>query len=160
MHSTWTHWIDSRYTNVENVTDEGDMFPLTDNRTLEKGSMLNPDTGKVTEYEEVWNDEKVESQREDGKVDVVVLVLDGYEGKATGMVVRVGQWCQGVMRVGDNHVVVERWGWEAKMGWRREVRLGDMWMPTGVAMEAKDLVMGGKVVLGDYEWRVVELSAA
>ncbi|EME41250.1 hypothetical protein DOTSEDRAFT_81620 [Dothistroma septosporum NZE10] len=158
MHSIWTHLVDSKYSNVKHVSDEGDMYPLSDNRTLEKGSMANPTTGKVTEYEELWSDEEIESQRDDGKIESVALTLES--DRAQGMVIRVGQYCQGVLRVGEHHFVVERWAWEKRNGWRRDVRMGDLFVPCGVAIESRDLVIGGKVTFGDYEWAVVEYSSS
>lgn len=39
------------------MADYGSNTELPDGTTLEKGEMLNPATGKITPYEEVWRDE-------------------------------------------------------------------------------------------------------
>jgi len=54
--STWHHSIDSR--SSKPVDDWGILFPdPTDPRkTIELGSMLNPGTGRVEEYREIWED--------------------------------------------------------------------------------------------------------
>jgi hypothetical protein len=100
-HTVWSHWVDS--TTIEEVKDEGYMWPLENGDVLEKGAMKHPETGKVTEYEEVWRDLDVEGE----KVSTVLKMEDASK-KARGMVIRIGQWMQGVMRV-DDQITVERW---------------------------------------------------
>ena len=73
------------------------------------------------------------------------------------MVVRVGQFVQGVIRVGE-FFALERWSWKdgELEGWKLDVRIGDMFLPCGVCMEEGMLDVGGEVEFGTYEWRVVE----
>lgn len=172
--SKWKHWVDSRTYHAEQVKDEGTMYLQSDGRTLEKGNMVNPATGRMTEYEEMWKDidpiatvtrtaapSKVERMRA-----CVVLTLDDEQHEARGMVVRVGQFCQGVIRSGQ-YFSLERWVWmngEKKVGegersWRRTSRIGSFWMPCGPAMEAEmgRLKLGGEVKYGEFIWTVVEL---
>ncbi|KAF9063824.1 hypothetical protein BDP27DRAFT_1231430 [Rhodocollybia butyracea] len=52
----FTHSIDSRDSSEE-VVDYGYNTELPDGTILEKGEMVNPATGKMTAYEEVWRDE-------------------------------------------------------------------------------------------------------
>lgn len=189
-HSQWHHWVDSRSNNAEEIVDEGDMYPIEGGeRTLEKGKMVNPSTGLLTDYEEVWRDEKViATPSKDCDVDegiekdvkdmaaegvekgseegvngdrsrmCVVLILDDPASQARGMVVRVGQYCQAVLRVAD-HFSLERWQWLDKQdGWRRECRIGSMWVPCGSTFDEARVKLGGKVRYGDYVWEVVELS--
>ena len=163
VHSKWHHWVDSRNDNAESVVDEGDMFPQKDGRTLECGSMINPATGQMTQYEECWIDvEPTATNEDDGESDNVkvcmVLQLHDDVHKARGMVVRVGQFCQGILRVGD-HVSLERWQWKKSGGWKREVRIGDLFVPCGVILERREkLTMGGDVKYGEYLWKIVEIS--
>jgi hypothetical protein len=58
--SQWHHWIDSKTTKPEEVVDKGEMLP-EDARglALEKGEMVNPATGRVTEYVEGWRDGEI-----------------------------------------------------------------------------------------------------
>ncbi|EPS41786.1 hypothetical protein H072_4273 [Dactylellina haptotyla CBS 200.50] len=64
---SWTHLVSSvPFAKDENPADEGVMqphpdFPNDPEVALETGSMLNPDTGVVTEYEEVWRDKEPEA---------------------------------------------------------------------------------------------------
>lgn len=173
VHSTWRHWVDSRYEDAESVVDEGDMYPRPDGRTLEKGRMINPETGQMTDYEEVWVDvdstdtTTTTSVRADGHGEAedggsgrkvcTVLMLEDEEHSARGMVIRVGQFCQGVLRVGDGFCL-ERWEWAANTGWKRQVRMGDLFLPCGVTFETDRLRLGGEVKFGEFVWRVVECS--
>ena len=148
------------------------MTPLPNNRTLETGSMVNPATGQATAYEEVWQDIEpicttsawadenlrlhnpgIEPMR-----TVMVLTLQDDANQARGMVVRVGQYCQGVVRQGE-YFSLDRWRWQAAGGWQRECRVGDLMLPCGWCFEPQ---MGGLMGVGarvryqDYEWVVVE----
>lgn len=177
-HAKWTHWVDSRHADAEAVSDAGDMFALQDGRTLEMGSMVNPETGELGKYEEIWRDVEVVGTGVDGgkgeggggnsqddaarqkgqrKKTCTVLVLDAPEHQARGMVVQLGQFCQGILRCGDE-VSSERWIWAETRGWLREVSLGRFFVPCGVCCEGAEKVpeVGGKVALGEWEWWVVE----
>jgi hypothetical protein len=58
--SQWHHWIDSKTTKPEEVVDKGEMLPEDDSGlALEKGEMVNPATGRVTEYVEGWRDGEI-----------------------------------------------------------------------------------------------------
>ena len=183
MHSTWRHWIDSSSLTPEDITDEGDMLPQADGeRTLERGSMINPETGKLTEYEECWRDVGAVAvgHGHDGDRGAetlrvcAVLELQDDANQARGMVVRVGQYCQGVVRVGE-HFTLERWGWKGaeraegsavqrqedgeQVGeWKRLARIGDWWLPCGAAIEERLLKLRGEVKHHDMVWKVIELS--
>ncbi|KAJ7484096.1 hypothetical protein B0H11DRAFT_2173159 [Mycena galericulata] len=52
----FTHHIDSRTLDPLGVVDVGTNTPLPDGTTLEAGEMVNPATGVLTRYEEVWRD--------------------------------------------------------------------------------------------------------
>ncbi|KAF8172825.1 hypothetical protein K438DRAFT_1851199 [Mycena galopus ATCC 62051] len=54
----FTHHIDSRTLTPLDVVDVGTNTPLPDGRTLEAGEMVNPATGILTAYEEIWRDEE------------------------------------------------------------------------------------------------------
>lgn len=159
MHSKWKHWIDSHHGDAEGVNDEGDMIPQRDGLTLERGAMVNPATGKMTQYEECWKDvEPVPIKDKYKKGKCVVLQLHDDQNKARGMVVRVGQRCQGFMRIGDR-MTLERWVWHmGSRGWQRLVRMGDLFLPCAIVLEDERLKLGGEIKFGDYSWKVAELS--
>lgn len=182
-HSTWTHWIDSLHADVSKVTDQGDMYPSPDGKhVLERGIMINPATGRMARYEEFWEDEEVEIV--EGRRCSVVLKMEdeilGEKGEkivVRGMVVRVGQWCQGLIRVGDE-IALERWRYvreaqisgrknekvgegvkdETKNGmWARVARLGRLFLPCTIAFRPEGIVVGSRVSHGDYKWEVNEV---
>ncbi|KAK1815133.1 hypothetical protein LTR12_010472 [Friedmanniomyces endolithicus] len=164
-HSTWKHWVSSRTRDVSGVSDEGDMIPMPDGRTLEKGSNTDPETGVVSEYEELWWEAPVKIVEsgeggDEGTNCCVVLRLQVDEHEARGLVVRVGQYVEGVLRVGESFSL-ERWEWKGNgkgEGWQRLVRMGDLWLPCGPAMDEKRLKEGGEVKYGEYVWEVIELD--
>lgn len=118
-HARWEHWIDSR-TDAAAAADEADMVTLgPDNVVLEKGAMVNPQTGRVAPYEEIWEDEDVPG----GQGRVVVLRWEdradaggpgdddgggGSSSRDRGLAIRLGRYCQGIVKVGGR-VAVERW---------------------------------------------------
>jgi hypothetical protein len=130
-HSTWEHWVDSKTTLEEPpLSDQGDMFPQPDGRTLEKGRMANPATGVEEDYEELWRDQTIEkpSSWSEGRFSCVVLKHDGKGVK--GSVVRLGRYCQGVLRI-DDDFTAERWlfvdgekEFENGQGWKLLARVG------------------------------------
>lgn len=139
------------------------MFPQSDGlRTLERGRMVNPATGRVTAYEESWLDPTPKATiasggSGEGQRVCAVLRLHDDEHDARGLIVRLGEWCQGVLRVGEGFAL-ERWKWEEGGDWKRQVRMGDLWLPCGVLMDPVKVVVGGEVKLGEYLWRVEELE--
>jgi hypothetical protein len=160
VHSRWTHWVDSRsLTPEEEINDEGDMIPQGKGLTLERGSMVRPTTGQMTEYEECWKDvAPIPIADQERSVNVcAVLLFHDDERKARGMVVRVGQYCQGFLRVGEK-MALERWAWSEDGKWQRVTRMGDLFLPCGPAMESDRLKVAGEVKFGEFVWRVVELS--
>lgn len=177
-HSVWRHWVDSRCAQQpeEQEPDEGDMYPLDTRRTLEKGCTVDPATGLESgHYEEVWLDVDVELPDGGGRRCGVVLQTQHDEKQTTrrGMIVRLGRFCQGVLRDGadEGHFTAERWEWvegrqhERARGqdhegrWTMTMKIGDGQLPCRAAMEGADeLHVGGEVKEGDTVWEIVEVS--
>jgi hypothetical protein len=132
--------------------------------TLEKGRMVNPDTGKETDYEEMWFDPPPKATSGGNKALCVVLLMEDEEKGKKGMFVRLGEWAQVLVRdgAGKGDVVAERWEWrDDGLGWRRRVRLGDerRKMPCEqVLLGEAEMEVGGEVEVGDEAWRVVEVA--
>ncbi|KAI0165903.1 hypothetical protein GGR57DRAFT_512872 [Xylariaceae sp. FL1272] len=157
--SKWVHTVDSRTQNPETVVDEGTILPQDDGHTLESGRMINPSTGKLTDYEELWVDEEVEgipdssvSSRPTARC--VVYELKGNERGEGGMVVFLGRYCQGIVRIGDR-LAVERWQWTGE--WRQTCGFGDLWMPCAEAMTSEASI-GTTIEREGRIWTVVEAS--
>ncbi|KAI1367742.1 hypothetical protein F5Y08DRAFT_41067 [Xylaria arbuscula] len=166
-HCTWRHVVDSRTRAPETVRDEGNIFPPANGRTLETGRMVNPDTGKLTDYEEVWSDlhPEIVPENSTGKeapqqrARCVVLELKNEEREERGMIVCLGRRYQGVMRSGDSFAA-ERWLWHDGE-WHREFRNGDLWIPVPEHLYKDDTLSLNKHVISEdklQKWEVVEMS--
>lgn len=166
-HSQWNHWIDSRALDTTNVADEGDMYPQPDGSTLEKGHMINPETGVDTQYEELWVSEEIQAVpvlvAGDGNSDAplcVVLEMQRDEVKRRGMIVRLGQYCQAFVRAGDGEadITIERLKWDSDVRkWTTLVRIGEAELPTDFATHlAYEAVKDDVVRVGEDVWTVVE----
>jgi hypothetical protein len=156
-HSTFSHWIDSR-TDTPGP-DQGDMYPQPNHTTLELGAMFNPLTDSEQAYEEVWVDYSASAV--EGSRWSIVVDLEDFEHKAKGRVVRVGEHCQAILKVGDQ-VTVERWKFEvpdkdSKGDWKRVARLGDLFLPVSLAFKPQSLIEGNTLTYGDYNWVVKEV---
>jgi Protein HRI1 len=159
QHSEWHHWVDSRTTEPEKVRDEGDMFPQPDGTTLERGCMVNPATGADTEYEELWRDLDIlpvpvqagdhPLKEYDPESRCLVLQLQDDEKKLRGMAIRLGQFCQGLLREGDR-ITVERWEWTEAAGWWLCFKVGDGTLP------CLSILREDAVALHFHPWNVIE----
>lgn len=94
-------------------------------------------------YEEVWRDEE----------SATVVVLEEVDG-AGGRVVRVGEWCHGLI-ARDKAVHVERWRdgvcvFRSAGTLAREIVPPDVW-------KHEELAMGRVLQHADVVWKVVEL---
>lgn len=166
-HAVFHHWIDSRTSKAESVKDEGDMYPQPDGSTLETGRMVNPDTGLETDYEEVWRAVQVESSTNGPQCVVLELYDDDDDDEdeeddstgTRGMAIRLGQYCQAMMRAGDD-VTVERWVRRAEGTWDQLFRTGHGHFPNKLLHESK----GARMRVGDQTdvegttWTVVEYA--
>lgn len=164
-HCAWRHVVDSRTrTDPEStVIDEADMFPVEEgdlDRTLEKGRMVNPDTGLATNYEEMWRDVEPEAAASGtARPRCVVLELRDDSAERRGQVVCLGRYCQGVVRCGPDFAL-ERWAWEPQGGWERRVRVGPLHLPCEEALGDEALAVGGSVQKDGLVWTVVEACEA
>jgi hypothetical protein len=166
-HAAWDHWVDSAYpVGAPNIPiDEGDMYPLPDGREVEVGLMESPFTGDICTYEEMWKEVAVKVCGDEGMKWCVVMRVDDVARQTRGVVIRLGQYCQGILKVRE-HTTVERWEYMADdeaeehlgMGeWTRTVRLGDLFLPCLVAVKSWDLWQGTRATYGDMTWTVEEV---
>lgn len=151
----WRHWISSRTKNTEDLCDEGYNHLRPDGKTLEKGTMANPETGLDTEYEELWRDEDPVPTTSQ-KVNTIVLRLENGDD-TKGLVILLGAYCQGLLRRGDN-ITAERWQWAQSGGWVRAIKIGDDAVPCPEIMEKISPSCGELFAVGNDSWQVVESS--
>ncbi|KAI9833186.1 MAG: hypothetical protein M1819_003809 [Sarea resinae] len=162
-HAIWEHWVDSNSDSP--AADEGDLWTQPNGETLEKGRMVNPDTGRLTDYEELWADAAIQRTGLDPKRGCVVLRLEDRKNRARGMVIRVGGWCQGIYKLG-NEVNVERWQWvstkevsedgDESGDWERVMKIGSRFLPCAVTFRLDRVHQGNTVHAGDAKWEVIE----
>ncbi|KAG0639844.1 hypothetical protein HOY80DRAFT_961217 [Tuber brumale] len=132
----WVHDIDSR-TDTPGE-DSGMNTPLPNGDILEKGRMVDDEDGQVKDYEEVWRNVDID--------EGVALVLEcDYEG-AKGRVVRVGGYCQGMIKVGERTSCERHVRDRGNGKWGRVYRCGDVETPCDLACLDRGLLEGGDEV--------------
>jgi len=124
------------------------MFPIENSReVLEKGRMVNPDTGIVEEYQELWEDLEIKKIAGGREYVSWVLKLGGGDRDplVRGIVVRVGQWIQGVLRDGkkggSSSFSVARWKFDEELGWVHVLDVGRLQLDREV-FTAKEIRVG------------------
>ena len=158
--SVWHHWIDSE--SVEPDEDKGEMIEQANGDILERGINVDPKTGQETTYEELWTDLKVEKVGSEPTRTCVVLRMEDIAKGSKGMVIRVGSWCQGILKQHDA-LTAERWQWTADYDpsdthkWRRTVRLGNGELPCDALCHGDGLQDLRTVECGGASWEVVEM---
>ena len=105
-HNVWDHWIDSKSDEPE--SDEGDMTVQEDGTVLEEGINEDAASGSKEHYEELWEDLPVEPFGEQQNRSSVVLKADSSEDQVKGLVLKIGGWCQGILK-NNRGLTVERW---------------------------------------------------
>ncbi|KAI0366680.1 hypothetical protein BV20DRAFT_638902 [Pilatotrama ljubarskyi] len=157
-HGKWIHEISSRTEHPEGEADEGDMFPhpTLPDVELERGSMVHPETGEVREYEEAWKAVPVLAVGgpHDGKAVSILLEMRQDLLGRRGVIVRIGQYCQGIVRDGSK-VSVQRWTWTDGM-WTKVGQVGDFDIPCDATWTK--LEEGETVERGGAVWDVKEVS--
>ncbi|KAJ0108027.1 hypothetical protein J7T55_008163 [Diaporthe amygdali] len=156
-HSVFNHWVDSRTTEPQLVRDEGDMVPCPGGLALEVGSMVNPATGILTAYEELWYDKKPALTSATPPECIVFQLLD-EPGARRGLFVRLGPYAQGVLRVG-NTFTAERWAWSENLSsWEQIVKIGDNHDSLGFLLDEqrRSDKVGDQVEAPMGTWTVIE----
>ena len=151
--------VDSRSTHpAAEPPDEGDLrpHPTMADVELESGRMRHPESGVVREYEEAWRAVEVRGVPGEERCVSVVLEIglgEGAEGaSAKGMVVRVGQYCQGIVRIGSE-VTVERWAWSEERKWVCVARIGSATLPCATTWMTSPKE-GDRIECGGFTWNV------
>lgn len=167
---SWDHWVDSNTDTPE--SDAGTLETLPNGDTLEKGTSVNND-GVLQTYEEVWRDVLVEPD-----VAIVFVCLGEIltsstlavdaEGEAyldpknvCGMVIRVGAWCQGLLKA-EGEVTAERWALTEGQ-WQQTFRIGggmlpcpEVCAPLDSSLNSSESAEGTLITHGGFQWYCVE----
>lgn len=155
QHSVWEHWIDSKSDNPS--VDEGDMWPQANGDVLERGIQRHPVTGLQCEYEELWMDLEVKVVGEEEQRVSIVLKFEDTDGVTKGLIVRVGSWCQGILKA-DGKITIERWECNSKDSkipeWSLVARIGDGALPCSATFNRVPHDSG--VQYCNLQWKVVE----
>ncbi|EHK96168.1 hypothetical protein M7I_8125 [Glarea lozoyensis 74030] len=123
------------------------MFPKDDgsNEVLERGAMVNPNTGNMQKYEECWADlDSVLLPGEDQFQSWVLVTKTATPDTVVrGMMIRIGGYVQAILR-NNKEVGLKKWKWsEDEKIWRETAVMGNLGSPLGT----KDL--GKAMKLGD-----------
>jgi hypothetical protein len=161
-HSTWTHFVDSRFpVGAETPVDEGDMYTISEKLTLEYGHAFHPHYKAVKSHEEMWEDEDIlttstsSDTAEAEKVCTVLRLQDDAKG-VRGIVIRLGQYIQGIVVAGDE-VSAERFEYSKENDWQRTKRVGKHLLPCAILKRQLVLAVGGTVRYKEFEWTVEEV---
>ncbi|KDR74163.1 hypothetical protein GALMADRAFT_71257 [Galerina marginata CBS 339.88] len=102
----FTHHIDSRTLTPLEVKDIGKNISLENGQTLESGEMVNPETGQMTAYEEIWEDIQVVQHEESAstKSNIFIKNIGGTKWQAV-----VENWQLALGRDQDGVF----WAWQA-----------------------------------------------
>ncbi|KAL8724976.1 MAG: hypothetical protein Q9166_007650 [cf. Caloplaca sp. 2 TL-2023] len=157
--STWGHWIDSLSDDPVQL-DTGEMIELEGGDVLEKGEVVDEETGEVRRYEELWGEVELDTV-EGGEGRTCVVARTDEEGVDwRGMMIRIGGFCQGILK-GRDGLAVERWEWVRGEGggkWERTVRFGEGELPCGEIVDGGEFEEGVKMDCGGIRWVVVEVA--
>lgn len=161
-HAVWRHWVDSHTTEPETVRDEAVVNETggPGGSELETGRMVNPATGVEAEYEEAWSslEPLVIEPGSERRPAYVVLRTRDDEQSVRGMLIRLGQFCQGVLRDRDA-VTVERWQWDQQGGWTLSARFGETRLPVDALLgNIQTLKLNDVVEDGTKTWKVIEVD--
>lgn len=160
--STWHHWVDSK--TDDPALDRGEMITQENGDALEKGTTVEPETGEEYSYEELWTDLPLNTLGTGEKARVcTVLRTTEAETQRRGIVIRIGGWCQGILKKRDE-VSVERWqlgergASSGNDGWNRIVKIGIDELPCGKILNTENPREGQQINYAGISWAVVEVS--
>jgi hypothetical protein len=182
---TWVHWIDSIITPE---SDSGINETLPNGDVLERGEMRDPN-GVIRPYEEIWRDEIVTNslvavligQSVSSEDQPVHRLSDEYHRQAkyystsasppncVGMVIRVGDWCQGILKLQDDFSAERRHYQRGPAGgcWIVQFQINRGMLPCDKVCDWLDksstgadtghnYQIGDTVTIGDVIWTLVE----
>lgn len=137
--------------------DVGAFFPIAGSEDRkETGSMLNPTTGKVGEYVEIWrsldpNQTRPDSEARETEADVESAVYQPVTSGFSGKLIRLGNWVQGILydtADKDHPLSVVRLFWDDKSSsYATLIKYGRHEFP--------DIFEGLRLSIGGIEWQKI-----
>ena len=138
------------------------MTELENGDVLEKGEIIDEDTGAVTHYEELWQELRTHFWSQDSWRKCVVLKTLDEDKDNMGLAIRCGSFAQGILKSREGFTV-EQWDFvcgEHAGRYESTVRLGEGEMPCEGLLKGGlgEMEEGEKVCVGGVEWVVVEVA--
>ena len=169
----WHHWVDSRVPNQDAalVKDEGDLYAGSGHVEIEKGEMINPAIGALQRYEEAWEELRNMEKAPWIVLQTVTLENSSHEESRSqnvrGIILRVGDFCQGILRTEIN-VVVQRWMLDKVLKkWQLLFNVGPensachkMCYKILFGCDEDNLDAGAEFEEDKFKWRVLESSSS
>ncbi|KAK9780675.1 hypothetical protein SCAR479_01861 [Seiridium cardinale] len=157
IHVRWQHSIDS----AGSFSTEGaDMYLLSNGDVMEVGTVELK--GKVHMFKEYWIKPRAEARQ----LPCIVVETEGrqHEDEVQGMVIRIGDFCQGILQDKNGcQISLERWELASTdAGWRKDTRSNTgpanaaAIMPSRWIIEA-DRKVGESVIINGRKWEVAEV---
>ena len=132
------------------------MFNQDDGSTMEKGRMVNPESGAEEDYEEVWEDMTITNVPETGAGGVLEMKDDANDTR--GLVILMGEYCQGIMRDGSR-IFVERWVYmKNSREWMSVAATQALALPCRAAIDKRWWRKGETMDYNGMLWTVVEVG--
>ena len=157
--SKWSHWIDSHTDEPEE--DKGQMIDQENGDVLERGTNVDAVSGKETTYEELWTDLEITTTSPEAKRVCVVLQAEDNSSSIKGMLIRIGTWCQCILKA-ETGVTVDRWLWHAQDSdnahgeWRQEFCIGPGELPCPADVPFENIAKTGAITKAGLTWKLVE----
>ncbi|KAL8895634.1 MAG: hypothetical protein Q9207_008083 [Kuettlingeria erythrocarpa] len=160
--STWHHWIDSN--SDDPPVDTGEMITQGNGNVLEKGNVVSPITGQRVYYEELWEEVPTENLAfGNNPRTCTVLRTEDLEKMSRGMIIRLGDYCQGILKK-EGEVTVERWEYHfndtsSNQGkWYKAATVGNDEMPCDELLGFKPPREGQQINRAGTMWDVIEVA--
>lgn len=145
---SWTHLVDSKH--PAGFEDQGIFEELPNGDSLEKGTMVDEQTGEIREYEEVWHDYLADPPR--------YRVVEGSGNQMNGYFVVMASHALGIVKDAENRLGVSKW--REELGeWHLIFAYGDLQAQLPTIASPFELILPPPSSQTPL-WRIIEGEAA
>jgi hypothetical protein len=150
-------WLDSKEDNPEIHSMILNYHP-DGKRYIRTGTVADPGYRNPQVFAENWANTDVHATEREppGRPCCIVLRTTSDSAVAEGLIVRVGQYCQGIIKV-DGEMSAERWYWDEFDEWERLFHIGPQFIPCAMALD-NETRKGAILRFGAIVWEVCEVS--